>query len=188
MGDKAVYSQMTYYQRAKLKELLDAGLSKECIAEKLKVSRGTVFNELKRGSVEGIYDPEYADEKAREKRTETKNKTILEKDQRLAKYISYLIKRKRLSPEQVIEHLKTGNHDYEKYPKSINTIYAAIDKGLIPGVTRKDMKTASAIEVVTMKENSISLPECIRKCARLRNGNSFKIQCKNNGEIILKKI
>ena len=34
MGDKLVYSQMTYYQRAKLKELLDAGLSKECIAEK----------------------------------------------------------------------------------------------------------------------------------------------------------
>ena len=40
------------------------------------------------------------------KRTESRNKTILEKDQRLAKYISYLIKRKRLSPEQVIEHLK----------------------------------------------------------------------------------
>lgn len=82
MGDKLVYSQMTYYQRAKLKELLDAGLSKECIAEKLKVSRGTVFNELKRGSVEGVYDPEYADEKAWEKRTESRNKTILEKDQR----------------------------------------------------------------------------------------------------------
>lgn len=188
MGDKSVYSQMTYYQRAKLKELLDAGLSKECIAEKLKVSKGTVFNELKRGSIEGVYDPEYADEKAWEKRTESRNKTILEKDQRLAKYISYLIKRKRLSPEQVIEHLKTGDHDYEKYPKSINTIYAAIDKGLIPGVTRQDMKTVSVIEVVTMKENSISLPECIRKCAGLRNGNSFKIQCKKNGEIVLKKI
>lgn len=79
MGDKLVYSQMTYYQRAKLKELLDAGLSKECIAEKLKVSRGTVFNELKRGSVEGVYDPEYADEKAWEKRTESRNKTILER-------------------------------------------------------------------------------------------------------------
>lgn len=26
----------------------------------IKVSRGTVFNELKRGSVDGIYDPEYA--------------------------------------------------------------------------------------------------------------------------------
>ena len=36
---KATYTQMTYYQRAKLKELLDEGLSKECIAEKLKVSR-----------------------------------------------------------------------------------------------------------------------------------------------------
>ncbi len=37
------------------------------------------FNELKRGSVEGVYDPEYADEKAWEKRTESRNKTILEK-------------------------------------------------------------------------------------------------------------
>ena len=116
------------------------------------------------------------------------NKTILEKDQRLAKYISYLIKRKRLSPEQVIEHLKTDDHGYEKYPKSINTIYAAIDKGLIPSVTRQDMKTVSATEVVTMKENRIPLPECIRKCAGLRNGNSFKIQCKKNGEIVLRKI
>ena len=122
------------------------------------------------------------------KRTESRNKTILEKDQRLAKYISYLIKRKRLSPEQVIEHLKTDDHGYEKYPKSINTIYAAIDKGLIPSVTRQDMKTVSATEVVTMKENRIPLPECIRKCAGLRNGNSFKIQCKKNGEIVLRKI
>lgn len=79
-------------------------------------------------------------------------------------------------------------HHIRSYPKSINTIYAAIDKGLIPGVTRQDMKTVSVIEVVTMKENSISLPECIRKCAGLRNGNSFKIQCKKNGEIVLKKI
>lgn len=72
--------------------------------------------------------------------------------------------------------------------KSINTIYAAIDKGLIPSVTRQDMKTVSATEVVTMKENRIPLPECIRKCAGLRNGNSFKIQCKKNGEIVLRKI
>lgn len=187
MGDKLVYSQMTYYQRAKLKELLDAGLSKECIAEKLKVSRGTVFNELKRGSVEGVYDPEYADEKAWEKRMEGGNKTILEKDQCLARYISYLIKRKNLSPEQVVEHLKTGDHDYVKYPKTAKTIYTAIDKGLIPNVTRQDMKTVVATGIVTMKENSISLPECIRRCAGLRNGNSFKIQCKKNGEIILKK-
>ena len=28
MGKKATYTQMTYYQRAKLKELLDEGLSK----------------------------------------------------------------------------------------------------------------------------------------------------------------
>ena len=114
MEKKATYTQMTYYQRAKLKELLDEGLSKECIAEKLKVS--------KRGSVDGIYDPEYADEKAWEKRMEGGNKTILEKDQCLARYISYLIKRKNLSPEQVVEHLKTGDHDYVKYPKTAKTI------------------------------------------------------------------
>lgn len=168
MEKKATYTQMTYYQRAKLKELLDEGLSKECIAEKLKVSRGTVFNELKRGSVDGIYDPEYADEKAWEKRMEGGNKTILEKDQCLARYISYLIKRKNLSPEQVVEHLKTGDHDYVKYPKTAKTIYTAIDKGLIPNVTRQDMKTVVATGIVTMKENSISLPECIRRCAGLR--------------------
>ncbi|MTQ74079.1 hypothetical protein GMD01_10060 [[Ruminococcus] torques] len=49
-------------------------------------------------------------------------------------------------------------------------------------------ETVSATEVVTMKENRIPLPECIRKCAGLRNGNSFKIQCKKNGEIVLRKI
>ena len=54
-------------------------------------------------------------------------------------------------------------------------------------MTRQDMKTVVATGIVTMKENSISLPECIRRCAGLRNGNSFKIQCKKNGEIILKK-
>lgn len=92
-----------------------------------------------------------------------------------------------MSPEQVVEHLKTGDHDYVKYPKTAKTIYTAIDKGLIPNVTRQDMKTVVATGIVTMKENSISLPECIRRCAGLRNGNSFKIQCKKNGEIILKK-
>lgn len=162
-------------------------LQKELEAAKTYLGRGTVFNELKRGSVDGIYDPEYADEKAWEKRMEGGNKTILEKDQCLARYISYLIKRKNLSPEQVVEHLKTGDHDYVKYPKTAKTIYTAIDKGLIPNVTRQDMKTVVATGIVTMKENSISLPECIRRCAGLRNGNSFKIQCKKNGEIILKK-
>ena len=51
---------LTYEQRLKIKELLDSGNSKPEIAEALGVCICSVYNELKRGTLNGTYDPEYA--------------------------------------------------------------------------------------------------------------------------------
>ena len=52
---QAGYAQLSHYQKLYMKEMLEKGFNKITIAEKLHVSKGTIYNELKRGTVNGVY-------------------------------------------------------------------------------------------------------------------------------------
>ena len=116
--------------------MIDNGCSVKDIAEKLGVHQATIYREKKRFEAPCKYDPKLAHNTYLK---ELKNKgraSKLELDKALAKYISKLILEESLSPEKIIKRLKDEN--YQNVP-SKSTIYAAIDSGLIPSVTRETL-------------------------------------------------
>ena len=182
------YSQMSYYQRLRLKEMLDKNYSKVRMAEQLGVHRSTIFNELKRGSINGVYDPDYAEERAINKSMNGGEKSILERDKRLAAYISRLILDDHLSPEAVTEYLKEADHEFTEYPSSPVTIYTAIDRGLIPDVSRDNLNVHIDMDIVAVAAGGIRLPKWLREKMKIKNGDRIKFECRKNGDILLRRI
>lgn len=186
---KAGYAQLSFYQKLHLKEMLDEGYTKVEIAKRLQVHKSTIYNELKRGNVNGIYDPEFSEKKKREISTE-KIQPLLVRDKTLARYISYLILQKHMSPEAITVHLseEKEKHGFEKYPSSPATIYSAIDDGLIPDVTRYELNANMNKDITKVYSDCIHLPVWIRKKMGIKNGDKYRFECKCNGDIVLKKI
>ena len=182
-------TQLSLYQRQYMKDLLDEGYTRVKIAETIGVHRSTVYNELKRGSVNGVYDPMYSEKRAMEQNAKAGVKSILEQDQELAAYISQLILKRHLSPQRIVEYLKTEDHGFKEYPTTPTTIYAAIDKGLIPNVSRKDLNGSGVDkDLIEIASNGIQFPAWLRKKAGLKNGDKIGVIYKKNGEILLRKI
>lgn len=59
------YSHLSYEQRLRVKGLLDKGTKKVDIARALGVHNATIYREIDRGSINGIYDPGHAEEQYR---------------------------------------------------------------------------------------------------------------------------
>lgn len=180
------YTQLSYYQRLYLKDMLDKNLSKVLIAERLHVHRSTVFNEIKRGSVNGVYDPEYREEQAREKAV--KREAVLKADKQLAEYVARLILEEHLSPERIVEHFKEEEHGFAAYPTSPVTIYTAIDMGWVPNVTRDDLNANIDADITTVINDSIRIPAYIRRKLKIKHGDKFRFECKKNGTIVIRKV
>ena len=179
------YNQMSHYQRLRMKDMLDQGMPKVKIAEKLGVNRSTIFNEIKRGTVNGEYDPEYAEMRAQDNYLKSGKKSIIGSDKRLAAYISYLILNYHYSPEKVVEYLKDNGTEFEKIPHSPVTIYDAIDRGMIPDVTRENRQMKS--DTITVSSKGIRVPLWLIKENGIKNGETFRVECRENGDILLKK-
>lgn len=182
---QAGYAQLSHYQKLYMKEMLEKGFTKIAIAEKLHVSKGTVYNELKRGTINGVYDPDYSEKR---RQSFVRRGSELSKDETLARYISYLILEKHMSPQAITKHLKEENHGFDKYPSSPQTIYAAIEEGLIPGVTKEVLKGKVRTEIMTVHSGAITIPQNIREELGIKDGDKYKFECRKNGSIVLRKI
>ena len=131
------FHHLSYDNRLLLKQMLDNEYSVKKIAEELGVHIATIYREIKRFENPSQYNPEIA-QYVYSKDLETKGrKQKLELDQELAQYISQLILEESLSPVEIINRLRSEN--YPNFSLSKNTIYAAIDRGLIPSVTRETL-------------------------------------------------
>ena len=131
------YHHLSYDDRLLLKQMLDNEYSLKEIAEKLGVHISTIYREIKRFEKPSQYNPEIA-QYVYSKELEAKGrKPKLQLDPNLAKYISQLILQESLSPVEIIDRLRLEN--YPNFPSSKTTIYAAIDSGLIPSVTRETL-------------------------------------------------
>ena len=108
---KAGYTQLSYYQKLHLKEMLEEKrYTKIKMAEKLHVSKSTIYNEIKRGTINGVYDPKYSERK----RSESRSGSMFDKNPELALYISRLIIEEHMSPEMIIKQLKNEPDKFEK--------------------------------------------------------------------------
>lgn len=178
-----MYKQLTYMQRKELKRLLDIGCSKADIAEKLGVHIATIYRELTRGDVDGGYDPDYAEGAYREMIAARGSKSIIDWNPNLREAIANFILKDKLSVEQVVDRLQQSK-EFETYPTTKQTLYSAIDKGLIPGVTRDSLKSDTT---VVFSDGLIHVAKWIRDEIGLEDGDQLKAEVKGN-RIIYKKI
>lgn len=177
------FKQLTYEKRLEIKKLLDsdAKISARAIADVIGVHHSTVSREIQKGMVGGVYNPEYSEQQAQLTRADKGRVPILEAEPELAAYIANLILTEHLSPEKIVNLIK----DDSKYENvSINTIYNAIDNGLIPGVTRESLRSCSSI---IFSGGQIVIPKWVMEQLDLKDGDILQFEISYNNEIIYKK-
>lgn len=134
--DEKKFRHIKLEQRIKIKEMLDLGHGVSKIAKDLGYCHVTIYKELERCGLQEDYDPYYA-QSIYEKNLKKKGRIDKLSNLDLAKYISDLILTEHLSPEKIVALLKEDSRGFSNVPHSAKTIYSAIDKGLIPNVTRE---------------------------------------------------
>ncbi len=134
---KKGYKRLSYEERKSIEKLLYEGYSVVAIAELLNKTHQSIYHELKRCQSCSKYSADYAQQNYIRRNEGNGRKPLLEIDENLAQYISKLILEDALSPSEIIARLRSEN--YPDFPSSKTTIYAAIDNGLIPSVTRETL-------------------------------------------------
>lgn len=168
--------------------MLDAGFSVPEIAREIGVHHDTIYQELKRCGSAAQYDPDAAEAQASQGRKRQNNLpvegAIFSEDADLARLVSVLILDDGMNVQQVVRWLQQERPErFKRLPKSRNTIFAAIDNGLIPGVTRDTLKTRT---VRLFSGDLIHIPQWVIRQLELCDGDEFSIELRG-AAIILKK-
>lgn len=174
------YSHLTIEKRKELARLLSEGRKAKEISALLEVHIASVYREIDRGKnpQTNQYDPEYA-EKSYQKGLKNKGKEpALSEDKELAAEIAKLILGDNLSPEQAL--LKLEAKGYTNLPTK-TTVYAAIDAGIIPGVSRESLHSK---EVNVFSGGTVIIPKWIREELSLEDGTALSVELDGN-KIIL---
>lgn len=134
-------------ERYILETLLREGRSKEYIAERLGRCRATIYNEIKRGSVEYMdsqmkvvkrYDA-YAGERVKEERSHNKGKPLkIGNDMQYVRKFEELVLERKYSPYACAVYI-ARNHPEIPTCVCVTTLYTYIDKGLFLHVSRDNL-------------------------------------------------
>lgn len=170
-------------QRLKIKEMLNMGNRVIDIADTLGLHSNTIYNELKRGDLDGSYNPYYA-QSLHEKNSKNKGRTDKLSDVNLAKYIADLILTEQLSPEKIVDLLAEDNRGFSNVPHSAVTIYSAIDKGLIPGVTRDSLLTKCS---TVFNNGQVCIPKWVLDKLDIKDGDVLLLEVTEDNEIVYRK-
>lgn len=135
------FNHLSYEQRVQIKKMLDAGIKKGEIAQALGVHNATVYREIIRGTIDGVYDPGLAEDQYRGHLSDKGPQAICAISPALSERIADLILKEKLSPGRIIEVLQGEEEKWGTIPKAKTTIYKAIDDGLIPDVTRESLNS-----------------------------------------------
>lgn len=176
------YSHMTIEKRKELAHLLSESKKVKEIASLLEIHIASVYREIERGKnpLTNQYDPEYAEE-AYKKGLKNKGKEpVLSEDKELAAKIAKLLLNENLSLEQAL--LKLDSMGYTNIPTK-TTVYAAIDAGIIPGVSRESLHSK---EVNVFSGGTVIIPKWIREKMSLEDGSTLSVELDGN-KIILTK-
>lgn len=176
------FTHTTKEQRMQIKEMLDSGVKKTIIASTLGICERTVYYEIKRGTINGQYDPEYAEQQYIKSNCKRKREPILSTNTELANYISMLILQEHKSPNQIMEILQK-NPKYKSVFTSLNTIYNAIDCGLIPGVSRESLNT---YQTTVFSNALIHIPKWVREKLNIYDDDILNIEVDGNKLIFTK--
>lgn len=176
------FKHLDMQKRLKLKEMLDSGRSVADIAVACGVNSSAIYREIERNSTEGKYDPYYA-QSIYEDKLKKKGRSKLA-DKELAEYISRLILVDHLSPEKIIDLLAENDRGFLNAPQSPRTIYNAIDKGLIPNVTRESLLSKTCI---VFSDGKICIPKWVLNKLNIKDGDVLQLEITEKNEIIYSK-
>ena len=100
------YSQITMVQRYQIEALIKEGLSKSFIATNLNVHRSTIYREINRNSIDGLYKAEYAQIQTRIRyQKKVKNLRFTKQHKKyILEHFTYV--HKQLRPKRELETLK----------------------------------------------------------------------------------
>lgn len=182
--EKRNYAHITYEQRLEIKNMIENKVPIREIAKKINLHYSTIYREIKKYTDEnGRYLPENAQSEY-EKKLHNKKISIIEKYPHLASFISEKILIDNMSPQQIEEFIKSESDLFRGISISRNTIYTAIDKGIIPGVTRENLHSP----YTTMySDGLLRVPKWILEKIKFSEGDRFLIDFSVNGQITFKK-
>lgn len=181
------YNRLSLKDRIIIKDRLDNGISIRKIGKELGYAHGSIFAEIKRGLKDGQltgYDPYYADLHSRQARENKGRIAIFQRNAKMATLVSKMILEEKMSVLKVADRLTTIK-DAKCQSVSINTIYHAIDQGLIPGVTRASLQSE---ETKMFSDGLIHIPQNVRERFGFRDGDVFKLVVSEDGKITIKKV
>ena len=168
-------------ERQKLKDLLDKGFTKKQIAQALNKSERTIYNELAKNKnpETGDYDPAFAQENHQKIQSDRKHWQKLEENKELAARIAAMILKENLSPEAASKKINEESPEHI----SVKTIYNAIDKGLLPGVSRDTLHG-----IVRLRNNdTIQLPKHIINEIGMSKEDVFTVIAVDKNTIVLQR-
>lgn len=178
------FNHLSYEKRLKIREMLDKGESKSKIADEIGVDRATIYREINKGTRNGEYDPDIAENIYRAGLMEKGPKARLEYDKNLAQHIADMILKQSMSPKKIEMQLKQ-EPEYAEKRVTAQTIYLSIDKGWIPGVTRESLQLE---DVVLSSEGKICIPKWALNKLNLNAGDILHLEVTDDGKIIYQKI
>lgn len=177
------FKHLSLEQRIQIQNMKENGHTVIEIANALGVHRATIYNELKRGTVNSQYDPYYSQEASESNLGKGGPENKLS-NETLAEYIASLILNDHLSPEKIVNLLKDNSRGFSDIPQTPNTIYNAIDKGLIPGVTRESLQVSCS---KLFSGGQITIPKWVLEKLNLKDGDILNLTVTDDGKIIYQK-
>jgi IS30 family transposase len=165
--------------------MLDDEISVRAIAKYLGFHQSAIYREIKRGTMNGVYNPENSEERYQNQLRKCGKEAIISANPKLAQAISDYILKDHLSPEKIIEALKERADEFPETPKSCNTIYNAIDNGLIPKITRDSLRSE---ETTVHNNGNVFLATWLREELGIKDGDTLHFEVTEDKKIIFTKI
>lgn len=160
------FKQLSYEQRQSIHKMISHGYTNAEIAKRIGVHLSTIYRELERGSVNGEYDPDCAEELYQQQLSEKGAMSIVCNNSKLSEYIALLILEEHMSAASIVD-VWEREKQFDTYPKSVQTIYTAIDNGFIPGVTRDSLHS----DTTTIYNDQIHFVKWVREWMNISNGD-----------------
>lgn len=171
---------LTFEQRKKLEQMYSAHVRVRDIAENLGVSVSTVYHELHRGTVDGVYSADFSQRRYQENLSQKGAEPIICSNEPLRLWLRDRLLQGKTPAELEAELRKLDDPALGKV--SHQTIYAAILQGYIPDVYPDDSRNCTA---TIQSDGSLYLPQWFLRENHLKRGQQFEIR-KEQDTIILK--
>ena len=171
---------LTFEQRKELERMCSDHVRVGDIAESLGVSVSTIYHELHRGRVDGVYCAEFSQRRYQENLAQKGAEPVICANETLRLWLRDGLWEGKTPAELEAELRKLDDPALGKV--SHQTIYAAILQGYIPDVCPDDSRNCTA---TIQSDGSLYLPQWFLRENRLKRGQQFEIR-KEEDTIILK--